>query len=341
MASSIRLLQPYSHVSAIALSFICLLLLLSLFKQQGETGPVRPAAMYLPSLFILSLVAVFSNPYFIFSFIIPAVAAYAGLRLTGARPLRLVSELSLFALLALAGAAGIALHQEAAALGLNLSRLPSEHIGLDRLGGNIICYFESLALLLGTGLSGGGGGIIFGSVNLCLFTLTAACAILILKKERDPVRRFACLYFLIVPAVMSFSFLLKAMISPRYLLPLLYSWGFFLALTVSGHYFPGKRFRYLVLALFLLSAGHNIQTKLGYKGSQSRAGLTDYLISEGLSYGYSGFWDSNIITLLSGNRVKVRAVEFTGYSLGQFYWASKSDWYKPFKPRGTDLPDAA
>jgi hypothetical protein len=57
------------------------------------------------------------------------------------------------------------------------------------------------------------------------------------------------------------------------------------------------------------------------------AQLISYLESNHLTYGLGGYWDSSVITVESGGKVTIRAVESA--CIQQYQWDSKSDWYDP------------
>ncbi|HQJ02221.1 MAG TPA: hypothetical protein PLX12_11510, partial [Flexilinea sp.] len=62
--------------------------------------------------------------------------------------------------------------------------------------------------------------------------------------------------------------------------------------------------------------------------------LATFLRDNGLTEGYSDFWNSNHVTVSSKDRVRVRPIVFsankkTGERFAQpLYWFSKSEWYK-------------
>jgi len=57
--------------------------------------------------------------------------------------------------------------------------------------------------------------------------------------------------------------------------------------------------------------------------------LTSWLLAQHLQTGLSGYWESNIVTLTSGNRVQIRLVALSGGRLVPPGFESKSDWYDP------------
>ncbi|KHL92664.1 hypothetical protein QW71_27960 [Paenibacillus sp. IHB B 3415] len=60
----------------------------------------------------------------------------------------------------------------------------------------------------------------------------------------------------------------------------------------------------------------------------SQAKLSEFLIANNLNYGYSSFWASNIVTVESNDRVKVRAISEVEGELRPFNWFSEQNWYK-------------
>jgi hypothetical protein len=57
--------------------------------------------------------------------------------------------------------------------------------------------------------------------------------------------------------------------------------------------------------------------------------LTSWLEARHLHTGLSGYWESNIVTLTSGDRVQIRRVNVSGGRLIPYAYESKADWYEP------------
>jgi hypothetical protein len=57
--------------------------------------------------------------------------------------------------------------------------------------------------------------------------------------------------------------------------------------------------------------------------------LTEYLNNEGLVYGYATFWNSNVISVLSGGAVKVRAIRLDSGLPQPYLHLSSLAWYRP------------
>jgi len=57
--------------------------------------------------------------------------------------------------------------------------------------------------------------------------------------------------------------------------------------------------------------------------------LASWLVARHLHTGLSGYWESNVVTLTSGDRVQIRLVKPHGGRLVPGIYESKSDWYDP------------
>ncbi|MDQ2814956.1 MAG: hypothetical protein M3Z75_24660 [Actinomycetota bacterium] len=73
---------------------------------------------------------------------------------------------------------------------------------------------------------------------------------------------------------------------------------------------------------------------LGYELSQpavpaQNQQLTSWLLARHLHTGLSGYWESNVVTLTSGNRVQIRLVTQAGGRLVPAAFESRTDWYDP------------
>ena len=55
--------------------------------------------------------------------------------------------------------------------------------------------------------------------------------------------------------------------------------------------------------------------------------LASWLAARHLHTGLSGYWQSNVVTLTSGNRVQIRQVSVSGGRLNRYGWESSAAWY--------------
>jgi len=57
--------------------------------------------------------------------------------------------------------------------------------------------------------------------------------------------------------------------------------------------------------------------------------LASFLAGHHLRYGLSGYWQADALTLASGNRVQIRALQLNPGSVSASHWESDSSWYDP------------
>jgi hypothetical protein len=81
-----------------------------------------------------------------------------------------------------------------------------------------------------------------------------------------------------------------------------------------------------VLAGYAVTLGVNAAQPPAPSGSGS---LTSFLAEYHLSDGLSGYWQADAMTLASGNRIVVRALEVNRASVSASHWESKTSWYDP------------
>ena len=82
----------------------------------------------------------------------------------------------------------------------------------------------------------------------------------------------------------------------------------------------------VVGAFYLLGLAHEISQPQVPAQSQR---LESWLLAHHLRTGLSGYWQSNIVTLTSGGRVRIRLVLPHGTKVAAGYRESKADWFDP------------
>jgi hypothetical protein len=90
--------------------------------------------------------------------------------------------------------------------------------------------------------------------------------------------------------------------------------------------------RYAAMALLVVLAGY--LGGLGYELTQPAVPaqnhqLTSWLETRHLSSGLSGYWEANVVTLTSGDRIRVRPLTEAGPGLARYEWNSHAAWYNP------------
>jgi hypothetical protein len=103
----------------------------------------------------------------------------------------------------------------------------------------------------------------------------------------------------------------------------------------------GERLRASRLVPILLVVLLGYLAGLAYEISQPDVAaqnqqLTSWLAARHLHTGLSGYWESNVVTLTSGDRVQVRAVAVSGGRLTPSSRESKAQWYDP-EPNAADF----
>jgi hypothetical protein len=88
--------------------------------------------------------------------------------------------------------------------------------------------------------------------------------------------------------------------------------------------------KYAVPALLVVLAGY--LGGLGYELTQppvpaQNHQLTSWLAAHHLSSGLSGYWEANVVTLTSGDRVRLRQLTEAGPAVIRYEWNSAASWY--------------
>lgn len=82
----------------------------------------------------------------------------------------------------------------------------------------------------------------------------------------------------------------------------------------------------LMVSMLNLKAVKDIEKD--YHKANNLYGLAEFLEDEGLTYGYSTFWQANAITLISDSEVKVRDVNIDDNGVSARIYQSSKEWYK-------------
>jgi hypothetical protein len=81
-----------------------------------------------------------------------------------------------------------------------------------------------------------------------------------------------------------------------------------------------------VLLGYVLTLGSNA---LARPAPSEAPRLASFLAGHHLRYGLSGYWQADALTLASGNRVQIRALQVNPGSVGASHWESDASWYDP------------
>ncbi len=99
--------------------------------------------------------------------------------------------------------------------------------------------------------------------------------------------------------------------------------GLLLAWLISARLLPVAA---AMLAGYVLTLGGNA---LHRPVPDADPRLTSFLASHHLGYGLSGYWQANAITLATGNRIDVRALQVNRATVSASHWESDTSWYDP------------
>ncbi len=102
-----------------------------------------------------------------------------------------------------------------------------------------------------------------------------------------------------------------------------------LALIYSQDMKFQKVYIFLLLSLIIINAGSNTEIlKRGYEQpNREQYELINYLEESNLTLGYGDYWDSNLITYLSKEKIVIRPVIFTNAKIIPFRWLSCERWF--------------
>jgi hypothetical protein len=335
------MMQPALHNGTLNLSLLSLLIVLAMngrevMKNRLWRNATVRKGLYV-ALFSLSLLSVFSDPYYIFVFVIPLASSLVVLRVTRKEFMGSRDTFALITLLLISSITGLFLQHILSTFDLHIQKMSASLASPQRMLDNLTLYIRISAHLFDVNLLESQSSLSSLSLkmaNLLLLIGVAACVVSVWKTETRPAGRLAQLFFFNVSLVLSLAFITSTraydMGHGRYLTPILYSCSFFFALTLDRQRQILKPlYRHIMMFLFVVVSLAHTHAALQVKQEQPHARLSEFLAGEGLHYGYSGYWHANIVTALSKNRVKVRAVQYEGSSIRPFYFVSRSDWYDP------------
>jgi hypothetical protein len=330
------LVHPYIRTSTIGISFLCLYLITSHINEtEKHIGPLR-----LMTIFVLSALSVFSDPYFISSFTVPFIGAYLAFKMLGSRTLDLKTTVPLLLSLAVSAVAGLYLQKVVWATGLNLSRVPADFIAPSEVLPHLRLFFLSMSEILNIGIDAENlmsPDSLFKLINLALLVFVTIGTVKTIRHEKSQATRLLILYLLFSGVLLCAAYLFKSkplnLTSARYIIPVIYIYGALFSIVVTGNLLRARWLK-AILILFVISASFNIYIGFRFQADQSHMALVKTLRGNKLQYGYSDYWDSNIVTLLSNNEIRVRPVNYSKYKLTPHYWANNQDWYKPSRHEG-------
>lgn len=113
----------------------------------------------------------------------------------------------------------------------------------------------------------------------------------------------------------------------RYLLPFFVFSSMIIVNIVDLKFNKSQLFKPLLICVSLVYIFLSL-SPISYSIAQNRFDrLSDFLIDKNLEYGFGEFWSSNIVTLESDYKVKVRSVIPSENQIVPMNWLSKQEWY--------------
>jgi hypothetical protein len=332
-------LRPFLHMGTICFSLLAVLVMLLSMKRRREgkgTGP------HLVALFLLSAAAVFSDPYFIFLFTVPAIFSYT-VTTVRAEGFNAPREAGIIVLLAVSAAAGVMLQQGAAIFGLHIysmsQSLPAYPTGPDELYLHFLYWIASVLNLFGTNFAAENLPLSSAVLRLLAFLLFFMTAFLTAKRLRKNIRgisAFPLLWAFAFTLLLSAAFIFMALPGERYIVPLLYGAALAFGGILGSDRKPSDHpILPILTGIFLLIAA--CSTWAGFAGAPSETpyrNIARVLKQKGLTYGYAGYRYAPVTTVLARENVKVRQLHFNGEAIRPFYWCAKDNWYRPGTHQG-------
>jgi hypothetical protein len=325
-------LMPNYHIGTIMFALLAALLTMKAIERKDGRG----FYLYLFLISAITFTSVFSSIFFIAVFVIPVIVTLV-LSSVLLRDGLLSNRRLMLALifLSIATAGGVAIGNLAESYGLHMAlTAPFEFQQTTGIHAALSIFMRNLVDLNRPQLSFDAtmpGIGLLRYVNMLL--ILAACAGIViscyrLRGEDNKAIVFITSFFASVFIVLSSANVLYRFQNPWYLTPLPLVFIFYLAGFFNDPpIVKNKAIIKTVFSLFLIAAVINDYDGITFRGEQRHAELAKFLEGEGLAYGYASLENSNLVTFLSDQKVKVRAVRFDRYIIEPYLWWCNINWY--------------
>ncbi|GEM_PF-3161210 len=329
---------PYGHLGTVVFSLLCLILTTLLHKSQaGEHSSTGLARIILIIIFFLSALSTFSDIYFLFSFILPLLAALLVMERSGKPFLSRRGYFFLIVTVTSGFFAGLILQNMAPLWNLTLVKHSWRIAMPDQLTSNFILLGRALCEFCNASFLSPSPDVMSSFIrilNFAILLISILMLVLALKKEGNIKRLFILMFFISSSFLISLAYLITTLPSgtetARYLFPVLFTLSIGTALVFDAAVSP---FRGLLKTLFIaalaLSCIANFNQALNYRSVQSHREIAHFLVEKGLTYGYASHWHANIITFLSNYSVSVRPVTIRNRLIRPLRFMSRREWYVP------------
>ncbi|MCK4909997.1 MAG: hypothetical protein KAR83_00070 [Thermodesulfovibrionales bacterium] len=334
-------LPPYSssiylhvniHVGTLLFGFV-VLYLIRFIALRGDAGDGNKGMRHVllhAAVVLLSGLAAFSDPFYIFFLAVPVLASIFVMRFAGCALMGWRDEAFLSGGLVAASVGGLALQSLLQRAGVFIYRPPAASVSWEMVPEHLTRYFHALSLIFGFDAFVGGatvGTTVSATANLLLLVLACVYFFLLMRSGLERWQQFVLIFFLMMTGILSASIIAKeGPGAPRYLMPFVLPYaaliGIYVARASKGMILNGIMILIVVASLFNC-AGSLVQEK-----DDSAAGLASFLEKEGLRYGFSDHGHSAVVTMNSKGSVWVSPVHFTNFVLEPKYWTSNARWYR-------------
>ncbi|OPY27214.1 MAG: hypothetical protein A4E28_02113 [Methanocella sp. PtaU1.Bin125] len=330
---------PMSHISAILFAGVFMILFLTWFDRLSCIDVKNPKGLAAVSLLLIALaILTFSNLIFAVFFIFPVAGYY--LFLHGKKSYR--SIIFAVMLLASGGAAVIFARFIVNRLGLAcFNSIPVIPRGIEHIAFvNIPLYVNGLLLLICSNVYRGVAGFasfgVIEALTAVLFLVVLGLAVKNLLDGNAEHKRIA-LAFLLFSVVATFvAYVFTSLCVNIYTTRYLTFTAVLVFLLISAYFsYRNKAMAASVLLILVVFAAINFDTvkALSYHPNKGEREIIGYLGENNLTFGYSGYWDSIILTYLSGGEIVVRPVMAGDGGLKPVRLISSDEWYNEIPDR--------
>lgn len=326
--------SPMSHIAAILSAGVFIILFLTRFNRLSDVdGKDRKGLVEISLLLILMVIFTFSDFMFAVFFTFPVAGYY--LFFYGKKSYRsgLFAGMLLMTVVSAFIFSKFIVNKLGLAYFITLPVLPA---GIEKIVlVNIPLYVKGLLLLVNGNLYIGLTDVAnFGLIEVLtavLFLVVLGLAVKNMFDGRADQRKIVLAFFIFSVAVTFsayvFTTLCVNIFTTRYL-----TFTALLVFLLISVYFShkNKAMTLSILLILVIFSVVNINTvkTLDYHPSQGQYDIIDYLRQNNLTFGYSDYWDSNIITYLSGGDIIIRPVTAGADGLRPFRSISTDEWYK-------------
>lgn len=146
---------------------------------------------------------------------------------------------------------------------------------------------------------------------------------------------FTLIHSILVLLILLFTGMPDGMAAARYMIT-----SFLLLQLIGIHYIYTNYIQSLDTLSYVYAVGASVTTLAmmlpivlaipnGAAILEQQKGVTNFLLQNGLEYGYATYWNANVNTVLSNGGVQINAVLISEGQVSPYYWITSTDWYKP------------